>query len=203
MRRFTGPLPFSIEPHRQKAGAQGFEPCRAALETACSPRSTLLFKGVRGESNPPPRPSQGRMQTVTPQTPSISSPGWIRTSDLSHVTGMSCPLNDGTVSTPTRIRTRNASFEARYDGPFHHRGVKRKARESNPHLRWENRLSRAARPTVSGYLPKWTHRESNPDYQSAELVSSRWTMSPQSGEWGSNPRSPAPKAGGLPLSYPL
>src|SRR5262249_28686681 len=24
------------------AGAQGFEPCRAALETACSPRSTLL-----------------------------------------------------------------------------------------------------------------------------------------------------------------
>jgi hypothetical protein len=24
-----------------------------------------------------------------------------------------------------------------------------------------------------------------------------------SGEWGSNPRSPAPKAGGLPLSYPL
>src|SRR5206468_10087470 len=35
----------------------------------------------------------------------------------------------------------------------HHRGVERKARESNPHLRWENRLSRAARPTVSGYLP--------------------------------------------------
>src|SRR5262249_16040438 len=25
----------------------------------------------------------------------------------------------------------------------------------------------------------------------------------QSGEWGSNPRSPAPKAAGLPLSYPL
>src|SRR5438105_5434052 len=42
----------------------------------------------------------------------------------------------------------------------------------------ENRLSRAARPTVSGYLPEWTHRESNPDFQSAELVSSRWTMSP-------------------------
>ncbi len=29
----------------------------------------------------------------------------------------------------------------------------RKARESNPHLRAENRLSRAARLTVSGYLP--------------------------------------------------
>src|SRR5262245_41409112 len=42
MRRFTGPLPFSIEPHRHEAGSQGFEPCRAALETACSHRSTLL-----------------------------------------------------------------------------------------------------------------------------------------------------------------
>ena len=29
----------------------------------------------------------------------------------------------------------------------------RKARESNPHLRGENRVSSAARPTVSGYLP--------------------------------------------------
>jgi hypothetical protein len=26
---------------------------------------------------------------------------------------------------------------------------------------------------------QWTHRESNPDFQYAELVSSRWTMSPQ------------------------
>ena len=45
----------------------------------------------------------------------------------------------------------------------------------------ENRLSRAARPTVSGYLPflfQWTHRESNPDFQTASLMSSRWTMSP-------------------------
>jgi hypothetical protein len=31
--------------------------------------------------------------------------------------------------------------------------IERKARESNPHLRWENRVSRAARPTISGYLP--------------------------------------------------
>ena len=31
-----------------------------------------------------------------------------------------------------------------------------------------------------------------------------WTSSPiKSGEWGSNPRSPASKAGGFPLSYPL
>src|SRR5262245_54200602 len=30
------------------------------------------------------------------------------------------------------------------------------------------------------HLREWTHRESNPDLQHAELVSSRWTMSPLS-----------------------
>src|SRR5205823_506800 len=44
-----------------RAGAQGFEPCAAVLETACSPRSTLLCQCVRGELNPPPRRSQRRM----------------------------------------------------------------------------------------------------------------------------------------------
>jgi hypothetical protein len=134
------------------AGAYRFELYAAALETACSPRSTLLFRVSGGNRTRHHDLHRVACQTTTPQTPSSRSPGWIRTSDLSHVTGMSYPLNDGT-STPTRIRTRNASFEARYDRPFHHRGIERKARESNPHLRWENRLSRAARPTVSGYLP--------------------------------------------------
>ena len=41
------------------------------------------------------------------------------------------------------------------------------------------RFSKPARPTVSGYLPyQWTHRELNPDFQPAELASSRLTMSP-------------------------
>ena len=39
--RFTRPPPFSVEPRRQ-AGARGFEPRGAALETASSPRRTLL-----------------------------------------------------------------------------------------------------------------------------------------------------------------
>jgi hypothetical protein len=55
MRRFTGPLPFSIEPRRHKAGAHRFERCRAALETACSPRSTLLYKVLRSQSVAPIR----------------------------------------------------------------------------------------------------------------------------------------------------
>jgi hypothetical protein len=46
----------------------------------------------------------------------------------------------------------------------------------------ENRLSRAARPTVSGYLPvlilKWTTGESNPDLLVAGQASFRWTSSP-------------------------
>lgn len=41
--RFTGPPPFSVEPRRQ-AGARGFEPRGAALETASSPRRTLLYR---------------------------------------------------------------------------------------------------------------------------------------------------------------
>jgi hypothetical protein len=86
------------------------------------------------------------------------------------------PLNDGTNSTPTRIRTRNSKLEAWDDSPFHHRGIyfptltlaltptlhcpfaacrskgaragvrqitiQRKARESNPHLRfWRTALA--------------------------------------------------------------
>ena len=35
----------------------------------------------------------------------------------------------------------------------------------------ENRISRAARPTVSGYLPKWTAGELNPDSLGANQVS--------------------------------
>ena len=44
----------------------------------------------------------------------------------------------------------------------------------------ENRLSRAARPTVSGYLPEWTARELHPHFQRAKPASSSWTSSPMS-----------------------
>src|SRR5262249_10256193 len=69
MVRITGAAPFCIEPRRhsravkwgqaprrlgaspqftaRSAGAQGFEPCAAVLEAACSPRSTLLFSFSR------------------------------------------------------------------------------------------------------------------------------------------------------------
>ncbi len=42
--RFTGPPPFSIEPRRQQARARGVEPRAAGLESACSPRSTLVYR---------------------------------------------------------------------------------------------------------------------------------------------------------------
>jgi hypothetical protein len=45
--------------------------------------------------------------------------------------------------------------------------IQRKARDSNPHFPKENRVSSAARPTVSGYLPfpfQSSRRESNPRF---------------------------------------
>ena len=65
--------------------------------------------------------------------------------------------------------------------------------------------NRPGNPYPATLRIEWTRRESNPHYRHAMPVSSRWTTGPgkQSGEWGSNPRSPASKAGGLPLSYPL
>src|SRR5262249_10504843 len=110
----------------ESAGAQGFEPCAATLEIACSPRSTLLsIKGARRESNPHPlvhsQPCRNRYTTGpdfglqiedcrfeivrmkacgTSQIFNLqsSSPGWTRTTGLSHVKGTSWPLNDGTRS---------------------------------------------------------------------------------------------------------
>jgi hypothetical protein len=90
---------------------------------------------------------------------------------------------------PTRTRTRDSSLGPRCDCPLHHQGdlFERKARDSNPHSPRGNRISNAARPTVSGYLPgtivdrknrEWTAGESNPDFLVAGQVSSRWTSSP-------------------------
>ena len=108
---------------------------------------------------------------------------------------------------PTRIRTRNALLEARSDHPFHHRGVCPIVTSGRQGIRTliptsENRLSRAARPTVSGYLPfQWTHRESNPDFQTASLMSSLLTMSPfcSVDRRGVEPRFPGCKPGVFPL----
>ena len=67
-----------------------------------------------------------------------------------------------------------------------------------------NRFSRAARPTVSGYLPicQWTHRESNPDSQTASLVSVPLDHEPVAcsvDRRGVEPRSPGCKPGVFPL----
>ena len=141
-------------------------------------RATSAFsKGVRGESNPPPRPSQGHMQNHY-TTDTISSPGWIRTSDPSHVTEMSCTLSDGTViprpgfepGTPRSKRGMMVHFTI---------GVSN-GRQGSRTLISVGRTALAERPgqPYPATFHQWTHRGSNPDFQSAELVSSRWTMSP-------------------------
>ena len=47
----------------------------------------------------------------------FNSPGWTRTTDLPHVTGTSCPLNDGTNKHPD-TRTRNPKLETWDDVRF-------------------------------------------------------------------------------------
>jgi hypothetical protein len=155
MRRFTGPLPFSIEPHRHEQERKDLNPVWRLWRPPALPGAHSCSRVSGGNRTRRHDLHRVACQSATLQTPSINSPGWIRTSDLSHVTGMSCPLNDGTVSTPTRIRTRNASFEARYDGPFHHRGVERKARESNPHLAGRTALAeRPGQPYPATFLER-------------------------------------------------
>ena len=108
-------------------------------------------------------------------------------------------------SRPGRTRTRDSSLGPRYDPPLHHRGVQRKARDSNPHALAGALVSTEARPAVSGYLPfEWTHRESNPDLRHARATSSPWTMGPSISasrvdRRGVEPRSPACDAGVVPL----
>ena len=111
-------------------------------------------------------------------------------------------------STPTRTRTRNSSLEARHDPPFHHRGTRAEGKGFEPSSPSRgNRLSRTARPTVSGYLPfEWTHRESNPDLRPRQgRCRPAWTMSPSISDSarvdrrGVEPRSPGVQAGVVPL----
>ena len=130
--RAGGGIRTHIEPHYgcgaflcratpASAGAQGFEPCAAVLEAACSPRSTLLSISVSG-GNRTRHPEVHSLvctplhhrhrQPVVPGgiEPPISSVSGRR---LGHsTTGLSL------MSTPARSRTRNASFEARHDVRF-------------------------------------------------------------------------------------
>lgn len=77
--------------------------CRFTRAVPVSVRATSA-KGARGESNPPPRPSQGRMQnhytTSTMRRPPIAA------------------AESSISSGPTRSRTRNPSLEARDDFRF-------------------------------------------------------------------------------------
>ena len=96
-------------------------------------------------------------------------------------------------STPTRIRTRNAASEARCDCPFHHRGnVQWTYRDSNPNLQHAELVSS---PWTIGPR-QWTAGDSNPNSRHATPASSRWTSSPdcQWRRWESNPSQSACKA---------
>ena len=169
MRRFTGPLPFSIEPRRQRAGAQGFEPCGAALETACSPRSTLL-NGIRLSAfgHRPPRagtrrPKADRWPTpdrtgcprgVEPATSTVTASHADRyTTNTIHQTafGYRHSASKAAESRWSKADSRPITPRPGLEPgtPRSKRGMisvspsgpKRKARESNPHLQWRTALA--------------------------------------------------------------
>ncbi len=60
-----------VSSHIGNAGVQGFEPCSAALETACSPRSTLLYRVSGGNRTRRLDLHRVLCQATTPQTPSV------------------------------------------------------------------------------------------------------------------------------------
>jgi hypothetical protein len=146
-------------------------------------------------------------QKHTPEGQGVSDGSRTRTSCFTGRRAYRVHYRHHDVSSPTRIRTWNISLEARDDvhftiEPFHNHQHKRKAWDLNPHDPCRvARFSKPARRTVSGYLPfQWSHRELNPDFQSAELVSSRWTMTPSVDRRGVEPRLPGCKPSVLPLN---
>ena len=124
MGRFTKPVPFCFEPHRQNTATHRVS---GGNRTRRLDLHRVLCQPLHHRHHRSP-----------------SSPGWIRTSALPHVTGMSCRWTTGLAKTPTRIRTRNPSFEARDDYPFHHRG--KSGRQGNRTLISVGRTALAERP---------------------------------------------------------
>src|SRR5438105_4602595 len=112
-------------------------------------------------------------------TDTISSPGWIRTSDLSQCHGNVLPAERRDWQVP------RPGFEP--GTPRSKRGMivrftigASSGRQGSRTLISVGRTALAERPgqPYPATFHQWTHRESNPDFQYAELVSSRWTMSP-------------------------
>ncbi len=81
----------------------------------------------------------------------------------------------------------------------------RKAWDLNPHdPKVAGLANRSGKPYPATFrICQWTHRESNPDCQSAELESFRWTMSPylQWTGWESNPSHRLCKSQSPPLEH--
>ena len=91
---------------------------------------------------------------------------------------MRAPSYSGS-STPTRSRTRNASLGPRHDLRFTI-GAEAEGKGVEP-LRPCSRTVFETGPATRIRLPsecQWTRRESNPHFQHARLMSSRWTTSP-------------------------
>ncbi len=118
-------------------------------------------------------------------------------------------------SASTRTRTRNALLEARNDVRFTIEASGRRGSRTLTALRPHGLANRPGNPYPAALRIRGQKSEGSEvevyrgqKFQVIEHDSDLCTLLTffldlSSGEWGSNPRSPASKAGGLPLSYPL
>ena len=95
-------------------------------------------------------------------------------------------------SSPTRIRTRNTSLEARDDFRFTIGPCQSGRHEIRTHtpVKAHALAVRSGQPYPATFRIEWSHRESNPDCQHAMLESSRWTMTPLSSSGPPGSRTP-------------
>ncbi len=197
MNRITSAAPFCIEPRRQLSTSArirtlcgSFGGCLLSQEHARRSRvaggnRTLAF-WFTARCAGPLHHSHHRSDSCEPRCVSTrvlpQAPG----ADASRL---------ALIRAPSRSRTCNVSFVARYDVPFTTGATsgRRGIRTLTP-LRARCLANRSGNPYPAAFRLQWTHRELNPDRQPAELASSRWTMGPFQWTAGeSNPDHPRAK----------
>jgi hypothetical protein len=148
-----GTAAFLYRATSAQAGAQGFEPCRAALETACSPRSTLLSQGCPGGIEP----------AAATFTGSHAKP-------LHHRHHPSAPRPGFEPGTPRSKRGMMVPFTIGASS----------GRQGSRTLISLGRTALAERPgqPYPATFRKWTARDSHPHFRRAGPAPSSWTSSP-------------------------
>src|SRR5262249_53668965 len=149
-----------------------------------NPQGRVRARSVSNRFPSPGRVALPFLRGLTPPTRRPVVPGGIEP-PLPPCHGDVLPLDHGTVSTPSRTRTCNLSFEAKDDVRFTIRAsVDPQGLEPRFPARQAGVLPLDDRPDSR----QWTAGDSHPDFPRARRTSSCWTSSPvQWRRWESNP----------------